>query len=71
MILTHVNLKKEKEMHFDPKKDALREQIRKEGINPDLIDDSYGDEFDDFVDIIADQQLNDSWDEYGDDSYEY
>jgi len=55
-------------MHFDPKKeDALREQLRKEGINPDLIDDSYGDEFEDFVDIIS----SDSWDEYGDDSYEY
>lgn len=71
MILTHVNLKKEKEMHFDPKEDALREQLRKEGINPDMIDDSYGDEYDDFVDIIVDRQLNDSWDEYGDDSYEY
>ena len=71
MILTHVNLKKEKEMHFDPKTDALREQIKKEGINPDMIDDSYGDEFDDFVDIVSERQLNDNWDEYGDDSYEY
>jgi hypothetical protein len=71
MILTHVNIEKEKEMHFDPKNDALREQIKKEGINPDMIDDSYGDEFEDFVDIIIERQLNDSWDEYGDDSYEY
>ena len=54
-------------MQFDPKTDALREQIKKEGINPDLIDDSYGDEFEDFVDII----LNDNTDEYGDDSYDY
>lgn len=68
MILTLVNLKKEKEMHFDPKKeDALREQLRKEGINPDMIDDSYGDEFEDYIDIVS----SDSWDEYGDDSYEY
>lgn len=67
MILTHVNIEKEKEMQFDPKTDALREQIKKEGINPDLIDDSYGDEFEDFVDII----LNDNTDEYGDDSYDY
>ena len=68
MILTPVNLKKEEEMHFDPKKeDALREQIRKEGINPDMIDDSYGDEFEDYIDIIS----SDTWDEYGDDSYEY
>ena len=71
MILTPVNLKKEKEMHFDPKEDALREQLRKEGINPDMIDDSYGDEFEDFVDIISERELNDNWDEYGDDSYEY
>ena len=71
MILTPVNLKKEKEMHFDPKEDALREQLRKEGINPDMIDDSYGDDFEDFVDIISERQLNDNWDEYGDDSYEY
>lgn len=71
MILTHVNLKKEKEMQFDPKKDTLLEQLRKEGINPDLIDDSYGDTFEDFVDIISERQLNDNWDEYGDDSYEY
>lgn len=72
MILIHVNIEKEKEMHFDPKKeDALRDQLRKEGINPDMIDDSYGDEFEDFVDIIVDRQLNDNWDEYGDDSYEY
>ena len=67
MILTPVNLKKEKEMHFDPKNDALREQIKKEGINPDMIDDSYGDEFEDFIDIVS----SDTWDEYGDDSYEY
>lgn len=58
-------------MHFDPKTDALREQIKKEGINPELIDDSYGDEFEDFVDIVSERNLNDSWDEYGDDSYEY
>ena len=33
MILIHVNIEKEKEMHFDPKTDALREQVKKEGIN--------------------------------------
>jgi len=71
MILTHVNIKKEKEMHFDPKKDALRNQIKKEGINPDMIDDSYGDTFEDFVDIILENELKDNWDEYEDDSYEY
>jgi len=71
MILTHVNIEKEKEMHFDPKKDALRNQIKKEGINPDMIDDSYGDTFEDFVDIILENELKDNWDEYGDDSYEY
>jgi hypothetical protein len=71
MILIHVNIEKEKEMHFDPKTDALREQIKKEGINPELIDDSYGDEFEDFVDIVSERNLNDGWDEYGDDSYEY
>lgn len=69
MILTPVNTKKEKEMHFDPKKeDALRDQLRKEGINPDMIDDSYGDEFEDYIDIIS---TEDTWGEYGDDSYEY
>ncbi len=71
MILTHVNTKKEKEMHFDPKKDALRNQIKKEGINPDMIDESYGDTFEDFVDIVLERELNDNWDEYEDDSYEY
>lgn len=68
MILIPENLKKEKEMHFDPKEDALREQLRKEGINPDMIDDSYGDEFEDYIDIIS---TEDTWGEYGDDSYEY
>ena len=66
MILTHVNTKKEKEMHFDPKKDALRDQIKKEGINPDMIDESYGDTFEDFVDIVLERELNDNWDEYED-----
>tara|TARA_B100001093_G_scaffold263911_1_gene252338 strand:- start:9 stop:185 length:177 start_codon:yes stop_codon:yes gene_type:complete len=58
-------------MHFDPKKDALRNQIKKEGINPDMIDESYGDTFEDFVDIVLERELNDNWDEYEDDSYEY
>lgn len=58
-------------MQFDPKTDALREQLKKEGINPEMIDDSYGDEFEDFIDIIVDRKLDDNWDEYGDDSYEY
>lgn len=71
MILTHVNIEKEKEMLFDPKTDALREQLKKEGINPDMIDDSYGDEFEDFIDIIVDRKIDDNWDEYGDDSYDY
>ena len=71
MILIHVNIEKEKEMQFDPKTDALREQIKKEGINPDMIDDSYGDTFEDFIDIISERELKDNTDEYGDDSYEY
>ena len=71
MILIHVNIKNEKEMQFDPKTDALREQIKKEGINPDLIDDSYGDTFEDFIDIISERELRDNTDEYGDDSYSY
>ena len=71
MILIHVNIEKEKEMQFDPKTDALREQIKKEGINPDLIDDSYGDTFEDFVDIIPEHHVKDNTDEYGDDSYDY
>jgi len=71
MILTHVNIEKEKEMLFDPKTDALREQLKKEGINPDMIDDSYGDTFEDFIDIIVDRKIDDNWDEYGDDSYDY
>ena len=71
MILTHVNIEKEEEMQFDPKTDALREQLKKEGINPDMIDDSYGDTFEDFIDIISERELRDNTDEYGDDSYEY
>jgi hypothetical protein len=66
-----VNIEKEEEMQFDPKTDALREQLKKEGINPDMIDDSYGDTFEDFIDIISERELRDNTDEYGDDSYEY
>ena len=49
-------------------KDMMSE-LRKQGINPDLISE-YGDV--DFEDGIDDNlTYNDSFDEYGDDSYEY
>ena len=57
---------KSKQKQFDPK---LKEQLRKEGINPDMISE-YGDvDFEDYVDDSL--TYNDSFDEYGDDSYEY
>jgi hypothetical protein len=57
---------KSKQKQFDPN---LKEQLRKEGINPDMISE-YGDV--DFEDGIDDSlTYNDSFDEYGDDSYEY
>lgn len=57
---------KSKQNSFDPK---LKEQLRKEGINPDLISE-YGDV--DFEDGIDDPfTYNDGYDEYGDDSYDY
>lgn len=57
---------KSKQNSFDPK---LKEQLRKEGINPDMISE-YGDV--DFEDGIDDPfTYNDSYDEYGDDSYDY
>lgn len=49
-------------------KDMMNE-LRKQGINPDLISE-YGDV--DFEDSIDDNlTYNDNFDEYGDDSYEY
>lgn len=47
----------------------LMEDLRKAGINPDMISE-YGDV--DFEDGIDDSlTYNDSYDEYGDDSYDY
>ena len=49
-------------------KDMINE-LRKQGINPDLISE-YGDV--DFEDGVDDNlTYNDNFDEYGDDSYEY
>jgi len=57
---------KSKQKQFDPK---LKEELIKQGIDPDAIED-YGDV--DFEDGIDDPlTYNDSFDEYGDDSYEY
>jgi hypothetical protein len=57
---------KSKQKQFDPK---LKEELLKQGIDPDAIED-YGDV--DFEDGIDDPLThNDSWDEYGDDSNEY
>lgn len=57
---------KSKQNSFDPK---LKEQLRKEGINPDMISE-YGDvDFEDGVDDSL--TYNDGYDEYGDDSYDY
>ena len=48
---------------------AMEEELRKQGINPDMISE-YGDV--DFEDHIDDNlTYNDNFDEYGDDSYEY
>ena len=47
----------------------MMSELRKQGINPDMISE-YGDV--DFEDGIDDNlTYNDSYDEYGDDSYEY
>ena len=47
----------------------MMSELRKQGINPDLISE-YGDV--DFEDGIDDNlTYNDSYDEYGDDSYDY
>jgi hypothetical protein len=55
-----------KQKHFDPK---LKEELLKQGINPDMIGE-YGDvEFEDGIDDSL--TYNDGIDEYGDDSYEY
>jgi hypothetical protein len=57
---------KSKQKQFDPK---LKEQLRKEGINPDMISE-YGDvDFEDYIDDSL--TYNDGYDEYGDDSYDY
>ncbi len=57
---------KSKQNSFDPK---LKEQLRKEGINPDMISE-YGDV--DFEDGVDDSftYVSDNYDEYGDDSYD-
>ena len=55
-----------KQKPFDPK---LKEELLKQGINPDMIGE-YGDiEFEDGIDDSL--TYNDGIDEYGDDSYEY
>jgi len=57
---------KSKQKPFDPN---LKEELIKQGIDPDSIEE-YGDV--DFIDGIDDPSThNDSWDEYGDDSNEY
>ena len=57
---------KSKQKPFNSK---LKEELLKQGINPDMISE-YGDV--DFEDGIDDSlTYNDSFDEYGDDSYEY
>jgi hypothetical protein len=48
----------------------MMEELRKQGINPDLINDSYGDEFEDGIDEHY-GYTKDNTSEYGDDSYEY
>ena len=66
MDVNEITSTKSKQNSFDPK---LKEQLRKEGINPDMISE-YGDV--DFEDHIDDSlTYNDSYDEYGDDSYDY
>ena len=66
MDVNEITSTKSKQKQFDPK---LKEQLRKEGINPDMISE-YGDV--DFEDGIDDSfTYNDSYDEYGDDSYSY
>ena len=70
MVKTQENLNKEDTMHIDPKEKALREQVKKEGINTDLIDNSYGDVYEDSVYEYHDY-TNDNTSENGDDSYEY
>jgi hypothetical protein len=57
---------KSKQKPFNSK---LKEELLKQGINPDMISE-YGDV--DFEDGIDDSlTYNDNFDEYGDDSYEY
>tara|TARA_R110001592_G_scaffold358666_1_gene663875 strand:- start:46 stop:246 length:201 start_codon:yes stop_codon:yes gene_type:complete len=57
---------KSKQKLFDPK---LKEELIKQGIDPDSIEE-YGDVgFEDGIDDPS--TYNDSFDEYGDDSYEY
>jgi len=61
-----ITLPKSKQKPFNSK---LKEELLKQGIDPDAIED-YGDV--DFEDGIDDPLThNDSFDEYGDDSYEY
>lgn len=66
MDVKEITSTKSKQKQFDPK---LEEQLRKEGINPDMISE-YGDV--DFEDHIDDSftYVNDNYDEYGDDSYD-
>jgi len=70
MVAKEITSTKSKQKQSDPKEDALREQVKKEGIDTDLIDDSYGDVYGEGDDEYHDY-TNDNTSEYGDDSYEY
>ena len=66
MVAKEITSTKSKQKPFDPK---LKEELIKQGIDPDAIDE-YGDV--DFIDGVDDLPTpNDIWDEYGDDSNEY
>tara|TARA_R110001592_G_scaffold114335_1_gene314084 strand:+ start:878 stop:1078 length:201 start_codon:yes stop_codon:yes gene_type:complete len=66
MVAKEITSTKSKQKPFDPN---LKEELIKQGIDPDSIEE-YGDV--DFIDgIDGPSTPNDSWDEYGDDSNEY
>lgn len=50
--------------------ETLKNELRKQGINPDMIGE-YGDVYsEDFIDDYSPHsRVSDSWDEYGDDDY--
>ena len=66
MVAKEITSPKSKQKPFNSK---LKEELLKQGINPDMISE-YGDV--DFEEGIDDPlTYNDNFDEYGDDSYEY